>query len=396
MSKDPDVEGEMTWLLQRASWITNRFRPADGQLNKHFRSVAALAVFGVVVAGCSSTPEKIDPKDVVLVVDSAITAEAPAEVDLADGVKASFYYSVTSAKVGNRPVVHVELVPDPPGPSVNFRAHVEVSQNGEPIDVYFSYDDSGSTKNEKVVTGSSDRVESQSFGLLPQTSGPRYDGSSDELNSRSGDDFTFTLSQMETSTSPFQPTELVRRSLPTFDETPADQFNKLASERRWPVPSSFKSPGIDPVRLPAIAMQSFIDQVNGWGIRGATSSSPTQIFADWMTDWNVDMLTEGIKTLGDAQIKDTYQRVLSGDIEKWFGNGTYVVGNGPNQIPPGTYVSAKPNGALIKDAYWERTSASGDIIDNNFVSSAQQVTVTIASGDGQFTSSGMGTWRPSA
>jgi len=143
-------------------------------------------------------------------------------------------------------------------------------------------------------------------------------------------------------------------------------------------------------------MQSFIDQVNGWGIRGATSSSPTQIFADWMTDWNVDMLTEGIKTLGDAQIKDTYQRVLSGDIEKWFGNGTYVVGNGPNQIPPGTYVSAKPNGALIKDAYWERTSASGDIIDNNFVSSAQQVTVTIASGDGQFTSSGMGTWRPSA
>ena len=175
--------------------------------------------------------------------------------------------------------MHVELIPDPTGPSVNFRAHVEVSQNGEPIDVYFSYDESGFTKNEKVVTGSSDRVKSQSFGLLPQTSGPQYDGSSDELNSRSGDDFTSTLSQMETSTSPSQPTELVRRSLPTFDETPEDQFNKLASERRWPVPSSFTSPGIDPVRLPAIAMQSFIDQVNGWGTRGATSSSPTQIFA---------------------------------------------------------------------------------------------------------------------
>ncbi|WP_169846683.1 hypothetical protein [Rhodococcus marinonascens] len=42
----------------------------------------------------------------------------------------------------------------------------------------------------------------------------------------------------------------------------------------------------------------------------------------------------------------------------------------------------------------ECTSKSGGIIDNNFMSSAQQVTVTIAVSDAQFTSKRMGTWKP--
>lgn len=391
----------MTWFQLWNSSTTNRLTSLDGRSSKisgPLKALALVAVGSTIATGCASAPEEIDPKDMVIVVDSSVTSKDPAIVDLGD-VTATFYYSVSSAMsakaVGKRPVVLVELVPDPPGGSKNFRVHVEVKQGDKPIDVYFSHDETGSTKNEMIMAGDGGKVVSQGTGLVPMTSGPRYDGSSDELTSPSGGDFTFTLSQMETSASPFQPTELVRRTSPTFEKTPEDQFNKLVSERRWPVPKNFTPPsGVDSVRLPAVAMKSFITQVNEWGTRGAASSSPTQIFEDWMSDWNVDMLAAGIEALGDDQIKDTYQRVQSGDIEKWFGNGTYVVGNSPNQIPPGTYVSTKPNGALIKDAYWERTSPSGDIIDNNFVSSAQQVSVTISEGDGQFTSSGMGGWRP--
>lgn len=58
------------------------------------------------------------------------------------------------------------------------------------------------------------------------------------------------------------------------------------------------------------------------------------------------------------------------------------------------YRCTAPEGKLITDGYWERTSTAGDIIENNFVTSAREVTVTIGAGDGQFTSTRMGTWRP--
>lgn len=48
-------------------------------------------------------------------------------------------------------------------------------------------------------------------------------------------------------------------------------------------------------------------------------------------------------------------------------------------------------GATIKDGYWEITSASGDVLDNNFATSAQRVTVTIPARVGHFTSKAMGT-----
>lgn len=51
-----------------------------------------------------------------------------------------------------------------------------------------------------------------------------------------------------------------------------------------------------------------------------------------------------------------------------------------------------PNGELFENAYWERTSTSGDIITNDFVGSAQSVTVPIASTDGQFTANRFGFW----
>ncbi|MDH6284310.1 hypothetical protein [Prescottella agglutinans] len=353
--------------------------------------VAALSVVGLAACGSSSNGP---PSEIVI--DSSATKLEPKKVEL-DGLMGEFYYSTSDIVSGpgrNRPVLMWTLTNTADGVPKSFRAKVEVRQDGRPVDAYFAFGKQGHAKNEWIAN---DVELETSSGLIANKTGPRHDGRSDDLASDTGTDFEFTLSNIEVADTQFTPTELVRPAAPVFTNTPDDQFNKLAYEKRWTVSDRFKGPSTsssDPIRLPATAMRSFIKQINEWGSSGVASSSPTQMFSEWMTSWNPEMLAAGLDMLGDDQIKETYRRVLAGDIDRWFGNGTHVVGTGPNQIPPGTYqVTAKP-GSLIKDGYWERTSTSGDIIDNNFISSAQQVTVTIAATDGQFTSKKMGTWKP--
>ncbi|WP_405505382.1 hypothetical protein OG323_37130 (plasmid) [Streptomyces cyaneofuscatus] len=48
----------------------------------------------------------------------------------------------------------------------------------------------------------------------------------------------------------------------------------------------------------------------------------------------------------------------------------------------------------MEDCYWERTSKGGEIIDNQFATSAQSITVTIAPSDGQLTAEQCGVWKP--
>ena len=69
-----------------------------------------------------------------------------------------------------------------------------------------------------------------------------------------------------------------------------------------------------------------------------------------------------------------------------FYAGTFLVGS---QVQPGTYVIE----GEIKNCYWERTDASGEIIDNNFVVGAQRVEVTIRSTDYSFHNEGCGKWQ---
>ncbi|WP_159942577.1 MULTISPECIES: hypothetical protein [unclassified Nocardiopsis] len=86
------------------------------------------------------------------------------------------------------------------------------------------------------------------------------------------------------------------------------------------------------------------------------------------------------------------QEPLTAQVDAYhrgFASGTHSVGEG---IEPGTYTATARKGEVFENAYWERTSTSGDIIANDFVSSAQSVTVTIASTDGQFTARGFGFW----
>lgn len=57
-----------------------------------------------------------------------------------------------------------------------------------------------------------------------------------------------------------------------------------------------------------------------------------------------------------------------------FGSGVFEV---VTRIQPGTYRAS----GEIQNCYWERLDSAGEIIDNNFVSAATQVEVTIQSSD---------------
>ncbi|MFF6903439.1 hypothetical protein [Streptomyces hydrogenans] len=91
---------------------------------------------------------------------------------------------------------------------------------------------------------------------------------------------------------------------------------------------------------------------------------------------------------------DALKQAVSGKFDHWYTSGTYVVSSKPidgeQTILPGTYQAV----GKMDGCYWERTSESGDIIDNNFATSARKITVTIRSSDGQFTSDNCETWKP--
>lgn len=70
-----------------------------------------------------------------------------------------------------------------------------------------------------------------------------------------------------------------------------------------------------------------------------------------------------------------------------FGEGSYRVGK---EVKPGTYYIPKAD----KGCYWQRLDKRGEILDNNFVSAATRVEVTIRKTDYTFASEGCGgEWR---
>lgn len=79
------------------------------------------------------------------------------------------------------------------------------------------------------------------------------------------------------------------------------------------------------------------------------------------------------------KFNDQRDAVASGtaDLE----NGSYAVGNRPEAMAPGTWKAMGP----ANDCYWERTSPGGDIVDNNMVTHATEMTVTVAASDGSVT-----------
>lgn len=72
-----------------------------------------------------------------------------------------------------------------------------------------------------------------------------------------------------------------------------------------------------------------------------------------------------------------------------FVDGTYYVGTGPGELPPGKYRTEGP----AKDCYWVRKDASGAIIANDLVRNAPGgVRISVAATDYEVTMERCGVW----
>ncbi|MEV0910266.1 hypothetical protein [Streptomyces hokutonensis] len=87
------------------------------------------------------------------------------------------------------------------------------------------------------------------------------------------------------------------------------------------------------------------------------------------------------KLVGSAATRNKLE-----DEGRVFSDGVYRVGSG---IKPGTYYVTD-----VEGCYWERTDANGETIDNNFVTAAKRVQVTILGSDYSFNSESCGQWQP--
>jgi len=88
--------------------------------------------------------------------------------------------------------------------------------------------------------------------------------------------------------------------------------------------------------------------------------------------------------------RPAFDRAKSGDYPvapplTQFGDGNWIVGI---DIQPGTYRTS----GQVSGCYWERTTAAGDIIDNDFITAALQAIFTVQASDALVSSSGCGTW----
>lgn len=86
-----------------------------------------------------------------------------------------------------------------------------------------------------------------------------------------------------------------------------------------------------------------------------------------------------------ARIGDQEQLEVDRQEGRAFSDGNFRVGK---RIEPGTYYTTR-----VKNCYWERLDAAGNIIDNNFLPSALRVEVYISASDFSFHSDGCGEWR---
>lgn len=191
------------------------------------------------------------------------------------------------------------------------------------------------------------------------------------------------------STEVAEPEEPTADPEPVYPVGPEGEIDELADEKGWVVDDLYESA--------SGFVQDICDSLPTSGAGGA--SRPQWLAESGQLEGDgAAMLSVGVPKLCPEWSKAVKQAV-AGKYERWFGNGTYVVSSKPPTaeeaeedvvtIPPGTY-RAK---GRMEDCYWERTSKGGEIIDNQFATSAQSITVTIAPSDGQFTAERCGVWK---
>jgi hypothetical protein len=102
----------------------------------------------------------------------------------------------------------------------------------------------------------------------------------------------------------------------------------------------------------------------------------------------IDLMIDSADEVDEKRLKACPQFLDEWKIAKsGFGEGSQEVGK---DIKAGRYKTL----GEVGDCYWERTSVSGKILDNDFVTVAKKITVTIRRSDGFFTSQNCGNWIP--
>lgn len=183
-----------------------------------------------------------------------------------------------------------------------------------------------------------------------------------------------------------EPVETV--SEPEFPPNAAGDLDRKAQEEGWVYDSLYDS-----------ASALVLDMCESMTAQKEVGNDPGNFLARHARDNdNRKILKAGWKDLCPEWEK-VGLAALNGDYVREYTEGTYVVKAKPKdpdpsseeqqEIGPGTY---RTSGDL-EGCYWERTTRGGDIIDNNFATSAQEITVTIRSSDGQFTSTNCGVWK---
>lgn len=89
------------------------------------------------------------------------------------------------------------------------------------------------------------------------------------------------------------------------------------------------------------------------------------------------------KICPNSPLADTLAGWGNGSI---FDDGSYEVGS---DVVPGTYVSSSP----AKNCYWERSTAHGSVIDNDFIVFARKGAKAILNSGESFHSENCGTWK---
>ncbi|MDT0377290.1 hypothetical protein RM572_00675 [Streptomyces sp. DSM 42041] len=165
--------------------------------------------------------------------------------------------------------------------------------------------------------------------------------------------------------------------LPVYD-TEEQKLNELAAEKGWEFDYTLYETAADYVNDMCASLPAWGDEA---AETLAEAQNPTEDEAaalragipDFCPDW-----------------EDTVIKALEGDFPRTFHDGTYTVNTSGKEgtVAPGTYTVTD-----VQECYWERTAPNGDIIDNQFATAAQAITVTIASTDGSFTARGCGGWK---
>lgn len=206
-----------------------------------------------------------------------------------------------------------------------------------------------------------------------------------------GDDKAEAVSSPSATVSP-TPVVVPTVEEPVFPDTPAGDIDRIADEKGWIIDDLYGS-----------ASAFVTDICESLPVSAVDGASRPQ----WLAEFgHLDGAGEDALKVGIPKLCPKWSKVLreavSGDYERWFGNGTYVVSSKQPTaaqleededlvtIPPGTYRSS----GRMENCYWERTSEAGEILDNNFATSARSITVTIRSSDGQFTSESCAVWKP--